>query len=154
MRVAVRTSPAIAAGTPSLMFLPNCRPPPHPRFVTVKKGKRAPFYTMPKIPLFLPLLLPPGVGSAPPCAADAQTPPLPVPPFPPVVFNTPPLGAAAPNPPPKNPTGWGGDWPGRSPGAAPPLHWSRRVKGLTSELHCQARKPAGEPNADSPNVEY
>ena len=32
--------------------------------------------------------------------------------------------------------------------------WSRRVKGITSELRYQAAKPAGEPGADSQPLEY
>jgi glycine hydroxymethyltransferase len=28
------------------------------------------------------------------------------------------------------------------PGATPPLHWARRVKGITTDLRYQARKPA------------
>jgi len=57
------------------------------------------------------------------------------------------LGGLGFRPTPERPIGWRGDWTGRFPGATPPLQWSRRVKGITTELRYQARKPAGEPSA-------
>ncbi|HEY3319164.1 MAG TPA: PQQ-binding-like beta-propeller repeat protein [Planctomycetota bacterium] len=54
-----------------------------------------------------------------------------------------PLGSSTFSASPEHPIGWRGDWTGRYPGATPPLQWSRRVKGVTSELKYQARKPAG-----------
>jgi len=53
-----------------------------------------------------------------------------------------------------HPLGWRGDWTGRFPGANPPTEWSRRVKGITSQIKYQAAKPSGEPNADSQPLEY
>ena len=50
--------------------------------------------------------------------------------------------------------GWRGDGTGRFPDATPPLQWSRQVKGITSELKYQAKKPVGEPGADSRPLEY
>ncbi|MDB6030876.1 MAG: outer rane biosis protein [Verrucomicrobiales bacterium] len=50
--------------------------------------------------------------------------------------------------------GWRGDWTGRFPGATPPLEWSRRVKGITSEIKYQAAKPSGEPGQASFPLEY
>lgn len=64
------------------------------------------------------------------------------------------LGAADFTPTPQGPVGWRGDWTGRFPGATPPLQWSRRVKGITSQIKYQADKPAGEPAADSHPLEY
>jgi hypothetical protein len=52
------------------------------------------------------------------------------------------------------PVGWRGDGTGRYPGATPPLHWSRRAKGITSDLKHQARKPTGEPAQEAIPVEY
>ena len=52
------------------------------------------------------------------------------------------------------PVGWRGDGTGRYPGATPPLQWSRRVKGITSDLKHQARKPTGEPAKEAIPVEY
>jgi outer membrane protein assembly factor BamB len=65
-----------------------------------------------------------------------------------------PLGAADYQPSPQHPIGWRGDWTGRFTGATPPLTWSRRVTGLTTELRYQAAKPAGSPGADSRQLEY
>ncbi len=65
-----------------------------------------------------------------------------------------PLGAADFLPSPQHPLGWRGDWTGRFTGATPPLTWSRRVKGLTTELRYQAAQPAGPPGADSRQLEY
>ena len=65
-----------------------------------------------------------------------------------------PLGSPQFSPSPERPVGWRGDWTGRFPGATPPATWSRRVKGITSELRYQAAKPAGEPGADSQPLEY
>ncbi|HLX61343.1 MAG TPA: PQQ-binding-like beta-propeller repeat protein [Planctomycetota bacterium] len=64
------------------------------------------------------------------------------------------LGSIDWHPSPQNPVGWRGDWTGRFPGATPPLNWSRRVKGITTELRYQANKPAGEPGKDSKPLEY
>ena len=64
------------------------------------------------------------------------------------------LGSARFQPSPEQPIGWRGDWTGRFPGATPPVVWSRRVKGITSELRYQAAKPAGEPGAESQPLEY
>lgn len=68
-------------------------------------------------------------------------------------------GAAQPGSPqfkptPDRPTGFRGDWTGRFPGATPPLEWSRRVKGITSEVMVAAKKPAGEPDSTSHALEY
>ena len=65
-----------------------------------------------------------------------------------------PLGSPQFSPSPERPVGWRGDWTGRFPGATPPMVWSRRVQGITSELRYQAAKPAGEPGADSQPLEY
>src|SRR6187431_3152876 len=65
-----------------------------------------------------------------------------------------PIGSPQFAPSPERPVGWRGDWTGRFPGATPPVSWSRRVKGITSELRYQAAKPAGEPGADSQPLEY
>src|SRR2546423_11042635 len=54
------------------------------------------------------------------------------------------LGSPTFVPTPEHPIGWRGDWTGRYAGATPPLGWSRRVKGSTTEIKYQARKPAGE----------
>ena len=64
------------------------------------------------------------------------------------------LGSPDFKPTPQRPLGWRGDWTGRFPGATPPIQWSRRVKGITSELKYQAGKPSGEPGADSHPLEY
>ncbi len=65
-----------------------------------------------------------------------------------------PMGSPQFIPSPEHPVGWRGDWTGRFPGATPPMTWSRRVKGITSELRYQATKPVGEPGADSQPLEY
>ena len=65
-----------------------------------------------------------------------------------------PLGSTTFAPSPEHPVGWRGDWTGRFPGATPPMTWSRRVKGITSELRYQATKPTGEPGVDSQPLEY
>ncbi|HEY0548879.1 MAG TPA: hypothetical protein VGF13_04700 [Verrucomicrobiae bacterium] len=65
-----------------------------------------------------------------------------------------PLGSPQFSPSPERPVGWRGDWTGRFPGATPPVVWSRRVKGITSELRYQVAKPVGEPGADSQPLEY
>ena len=65
-----------------------------------------------------------------------------------------PLGSTQFTPSPEHPVGWRGDWTGRFPGATPPKTWSRRVKGITSELRYQAAKPVGEPGAESQPLEY
>src|SRR5437762_3153588 len=65
-----------------------------------------------------------------------------------------PLGSPAWKPTPQNPVGWRGDWTGRFPGATPPLTWSRRVKGITTDLRYQANKPSGEPGKDARPLEY
>ena len=59
-----------------------------------------------------------------------------------------PLGSPNFFPTPEHPIGWRGDWTGRYPGATPPLEWSRRATGVTSDLICQANKPGGPPRAD------
>jgi outer membrane protein assembly factor BamB len=64
------------------------------------------------------------------------------------------LGSTAFKPSPERPVGWRGDWTGRFPGATPPVVWSRRVKGITSELRYQAAKLVGEPGAESQPLEY
>jgi outer membrane protein assembly factor BamB len=64
------------------------------------------------------------------------------------------LGSPQFSPSPDRPVGWRGDWTGRFPGATPPVVWSRRVKGITSELRYQAAKPTGEPGAESQPLEY
>jgi outer membrane protein assembly factor BamB len=66
----------------------------------------------------------------------------------------PPLGSPGFMPTPQRPLGWRGDWSGRFPGATPPMRWSRRVKGITSKIRYQAEKPAGDPGADSRQLEY
>ena len=65
------------------------------------------------------------------------------------------LGAADFRPTPDRPIGWRGDATGRYPGATPPLEWSRRVKGITTEIKYQADKPAaGAPGAGAHPLEY
>ena len=64
------------------------------------------------------------------------------------------LGSDGFGPTPERPIGWRGDWTGRYPGATPPMEWSRRVKGITTELKYQARKPAGEPGKEALGLEY
>jgi outer membrane protein assembly factor BamB len=64
------------------------------------------------------------------------------------------LGSPDFAPTPERPVGWRGDWTGRFPGATPPMEWSRRVKGITSDLRYQAGKPAGEPGQGSFPLEY
>ncbi|MGA2498729.1 MAG: PQQ-binding-like beta-propeller repeat protein [Tepidisphaeraceae bacterium] len=54
----------------------------------------------------------------------------------------------------QRPVGWRGDWTGRFPGATPPTEWSRRVKGITSQIKYQSGKPSGEPGPDSHPLEY
>ena len=43
---------------------------------------------------------------------------------------------------------------GPFPRRHPPTEWSRRVKGVTSEIKYQAEKPVGEPAAGSKSLEY
>src|SRR5437868_516411 len=64
------------------------------------------------------------------------------------------LGSPDFKPTPEHPLGWRGDWTGRFPGANPPTEWSRRVKGITSQIKYQAGKPAGDPDAGSHSLEY
>ena len=68
------------------------------------------------------------------------------------------LGSLNYKPSPAHPIGWRGDWTGRFPGATPPIAWSRRVKGITSELRYQADKPidkaTGKPGAAAKQLEY
>jgi outer membrane protein assembly factor BamB len=64
------------------------------------------------------------------------------------------LGAPDYRPTPQRPLGWRGDWTGRFPGATPPTQWSRRVKGITSEITYQAEKPSAEPAAGNHRLEY
>lgn len=64
------------------------------------------------------------------------------------------LGSAEFNASPDHPIGWRGDWTGRFPSASPPVEWSRRVKGITSQIKYQADKPSGEPDANSHALEY
>jgi len=64
------------------------------------------------------------------------------------------LGSPGFQPTPDRPVGWRGDWTGRFPGATPPPSWSRRVKGVTSDLRYQARKPSGDPGPGSAAMEY
>src|SRR4051812_36989929 len=52
------------------------------------------------------------------------------------------LGSPDFKPAPDRPVGWRGDWTGRFPGASPPIEWSRRAKGITSEIKYQAGKPS------------
>ena len=66
----------------------------------------------------------------------------------------PPLGSLGFSPTPDRPIGWRGDWTGRFPGATPPTQWSRRVRGITSEIAYQAERPSGVPGADSHPLEY
>ncbi len=66
----------------------------------------------------------------------------------------PPLGSPGFYPTSERPLGWRGDWTGRFPGATPPTQWSRRVKGITSEIKYQAEKPSGAPGTDSHSLEY
>src|SRR4051812_12651026 len=64
------------------------------------------------------------------------------------------LGSPDFKPGPDGQVGWRGGWTGRFPGATPPMEWSRRVKGLTSEIKYQAGKPSREPGGDSFPLEY
>ena len=64
------------------------------------------------------------------------------------------LGSLEFQPTPAHPVGWRGDWTGHFPGATPPMEWSRRVKGSTTEIRYQADKPAGAPDARSKPLEY
>src|SRR5437764_488711 len=64
------------------------------------------------------------------------------------------LGAPGVMPSQDHPIGWRGDWSGRFPGATPPVDWTRRVKGITTELKYQANKPSGEPGKGSFPLEY
>ena len=66
----------------------------------------------------------------------------------------PPLGSPGFRPSRARPVGWRGDWTGRFPGANPPMEWSRRIKGSTTEIRYQADKPAGDPGAGSLPLEY
>src|SRR5262245_21421283 len=68
--------------------------------------------------------------------------------------SAPKMGSPQFAPSPERPVGWRGDWTGRFPGATPPVTWSRRVKGITSELRYQAAKPTGAPGPDSQPLEY
>jgi outer membrane protein assembly factor BamB len=55
----------------------------------------------------------------------------------------------------ERPVGWRGDWTGRFPGATPPVEWTRRVKGITTEIRYQADKPAkAVAGTDSHPLEY
>ena len=63
-------------------------------------------------------------------------------------------GSPSYRPTPQRPMGWRGDWTGRFPGATPPTQWSRRVKGITSQIKYQAEKPSGEPGRGSHPLEY
>ncbi len=63
------------------------------------------------------------------------------------------LGSPNHRPTPEQPTGWRGDWTGRYPAATPPLEWSRRVKGATSELAYQANSPTGDSAAGAAPLE-
>jgi outer membrane protein assembly factor BamB len=65
-----------------------------------------------------------------------------------------PLGSPDFRPSPAHPVGWRGDWTGRFPGASPPLHWSRRIEGSTTEIRYQADKPSGGPGPGSLALEY
>jgi len=68
-----------------------------------------------------------------------------------------PLGSPEFKPTPERPVGWRGDWTGRFPGANPPTEWSRRVKGITSEIRYQAARPysrISEPGPSSCPLEY
>ena len=64
------------------------------------------------------------------------------------------LGSPDFQPSPDRPVGWRGDWTGRFPGATPPVQWSRRVKGITTEIRYQANKPSSQPGAESHALEY
>ena len=64
------------------------------------------------------------------------------------------LGSPDFKPTPERPVGWRGDWTGRFPGATPPREWSRRVKGITTEIKYQAGQPSGEAGSDSRPLEY
>src|SRR5438105_15850316 len=64
------------------------------------------------------------------------------------------LGAADFLPSPERPIGWRGDGSGRFPGATPPLNWSRRVDGISSQIMVQAAKPKGAPGAESQGLAY
>ena len=64
------------------------------------------------------------------------------------------LGAPGFKPSPAHPIGWRGDWTGRFPGATPPVDWTRRVKGITTDLKYQANKPSGAPGKESFPLEY
>ncbi len=64
------------------------------------------------------------------------------------------LGSADFMPTPQRPIGWRGDWTGRFPGATPPTEWSRRAKGITSQIKYQADKPSGELTGASKPLEY
>lgn len=66
---------------------------------------------------------------------------------------SPPLGSPGCYPTPEQPIGWRGDWTGRFPGATPPTQWSRRAKGITSEIKYQAQKPSDAPGTDSHPLE-
>ena len=63
----------------------------------------------------------------------------------------PPLGSASFYPTAERPVGWRGDWTGRFPGATPPTQWSRRVKGITSEIKYQAEQALRRPGGRQPS---
>ena len=65
-----------------------------------------------------------------------------------------PLGSPSYIPTSERPVGWRGDWTGRYPGATPPLEWSRRAVGATTDLKYQARKPAAGEAKDAVPLEY
>src|SRR5262245_16672491 len=65
-----------------------------------------------------------------------------------------PLGSPDFRPSPTRPVGWRGDWTGRFPGASPPVRWSRRIEGSTTDIRYQADKPSGEPGPGSLPLEY
>ena len=64
------------------------------------------------------------------------------------------LGTPGFCPTPDQPVGWRGDWTGRFSGATPPTQWSRRVRGLTSEIKYQTQRPTGVPGTGSHRLEY
>ncbi len=66
----------------------------------------------------------------------------------------PPLGSPDFRPSRGRPVGWRGDWTGRFPGANPPMEWSRRIKGSTTEIRYQPDKPVAEPGPESLPLEY
>src|SRR5437016_5165317 len=64
------------------------------------------------------------------------------------------LGSPDFHPTPEHPVGWRGDWTGQFTGATPPKVWSRRIKGITSELRYQAAKPDWGPGKTAQPLEY